>query len=99
MVSANPRNQLQNVLPNGNPFARNLSYDDVGGICLSPLPCYYGERVGVRGILANVTKSAHSRPQQQHQQYHFYVAVVATITKWRSRRRRRRRHMGFLFWS
>ena len=50
MVNANPSKELQNVLPKCNPFPFHIEYHSYQGICIAPLPCYYGERAGVRGI-------------------------------------------------
>src|SRR5262245_16670356 len=50
MVSASTSKELQNVLPKGNPFPLHIKYDWYRSVCIAPLPHYYGERVGVRGI-------------------------------------------------
>ena len=48
-VSANTPKELQNVLPNGNLFGLEVCYP-IYRSPFAPLPCYYGERVGVRGF-------------------------------------------------
>jgi hypothetical protein len=53
MVSAKPAKELQNVLPNGNPFPRRLLYTGYRGNCLDSLALLLRaiSRVSLRTLL------------------------------------------------